>query len=361
MKGHIRERSPGRWAIVIDARAHTGERKRRWHSFKGTKRQAQVECARLVASVGQGDYLEPTKTTVADFVASRINQWEAAGEISARTAQRYRQLLEHQIVPHIGAKVLRKLRPLDIEQWHSVLRNTLAARTIGHAHRVLSKALKDAVRNDLVTRNAAREQPAPKVEGNEKAIVRDVPALVAKLKDWRHGTVAMVALFGGLRLGEVLALRWNNVNLDAKVIHVRMALEQTLVHGIRFKAPKSKAGRRDITLPDILVDALREHRKAQLELRSCPTMRCCSPPSTASHWRRIWSRCRGTTSPAMPASGKSLFTLCGTRTRASSSTPVSISRPFQSASGTPRRQSPCPSTRTGSGAMTARRRPRLTR
>ena len=268
MKGHIRERSPGHWAIVIDVRdQQTGERKRRWHSFKGTKREAQVECARLVASVGQGDYLEPTKTTVADFVASRINQWEAVGEISARTVQRYRQLLEHQIVPHIGAKVLRKLRPLDIEQWHSVLRSTLAARTIGHAHRVLSKALKDAVRNDLVTRNAAREQPAPKVEGNEKAIVRDVPALVAKLKDWRHGTVAMVALFGGLRLGEVLALRWNKVNLDAKVIHVHEALEQTLVHGIRFKAPKSKAGRRDITLPDILVDALREHRKAQLELR----------------------------------------------------------------------------------------------
>jgi integrase len=65
-----------------------------------------------------------------------------------------------------------------------------------------------------------------------------------------------------LRLSEVLALR-----LDKAVIQVREALEHTKAYGIRFKQPKSKAGRRDITLPDILVDALREYRKAQLELR----------------------------------------------------------------------------------------------
>lgn len=268
MKGHIRERSPGHWAIVIDVRdAQTGQRKRRWHSFRGTKREAQVKCAELVAAASKGDYVEPTRTTVADFVRARIDQWEASEEISARTAQRYRQLLENQIAPHIGGKVLRKLRPFDIEAWHTSLRDTLAARTIGHAHRVLSKALRDAVRNDIVTRNVAREQPAPRVKDDEKAIVRDVPALVSALRGWRHGTVAMVALFAGLRLGEALALRWNNVDLDAKVIKVREALEQTRQFGIRFKAPKSRAGKRDITLPDILVDALREHRKAQLELQ----------------------------------------------------------------------------------------------
>jgi integrase len=266
MKGRIRERSPGHWAIVIEMRDPvTGKRK--WHAFKGTKREAQVKCAELVAAVGKGDYVEPSKTTVADFVRVRIGQWEAAEEISARTAQRYRQLLENQIIPHLGTKVLRKLRPIDIEGWHTALRDTVAARTIGHAQRVLSKALKDAAKNDIVSRNVAKEQAAPKVEDDEKAIVRDVPALVTALQSWRHGTVAMVALFGGLRLGEVLALRWNNVDLDRKTIHVREALEQTKQFGVRFKAPKSRAGRRDITLPDILVDALREHRKAQLELR----------------------------------------------------------------------------------------------
>jgi integrase len=268
VRGHLRERSPGHWAIVIDVRdPQTGKRKRRWHSFKGTKREAQVRCAELIATVNKGNYIEPSKTTVADFVRARIDQWEAAGEISARSAQRYRQLLKHQIAPYLGPQTPRKLRPLDIEAWHTSLRDSVASRTIGHAHRVLSKALKDAAKNDIVTRVVTKEQPAPKVEGGEKAIVRDVPALVAALKDWRHHAVAMVALFSGLRLGEALALRWNNVDLDRKIIHVREALEQTGQFGVRFKAPKSKAGTRDITLPDILVEALREHRKAQLELR----------------------------------------------------------------------------------------------
>src|SRR5262249_7696865 len=188
MKGHIRERSPGHWAIVIDARDSTGERKRRWHSFTGTKREAQVECAKLIAAVGKGDYIEPTRATVAEFVRMRIDQWEAAGDISARTAERQRQLLAHQIAPHLAARALRKLRQLDIEQWHTALRASVSARTIGHAHRVLSKALKDAAKNDLVSRNVCKEQAAPKIERIEQAIVRDVPALVAKLGGWRYGT-----------------------------------------------------------------------------------------------------------------------------------------------------------------------------
>jgi hypothetical protein len=69
MKGHIRERSPGRWAIVIDARdPETGKRKRRWHSFAGTKREAQIECARLVTEITTGSQVDPSRVTVAAFL-----------------------------------------------------------------------------------------------------------------------------------------------------------------------------------------------------------------------------------------------------------------------------------------------------
>src|SRR5437879_3139477 len=138
MKGHLRERSPGHWAIVIDVRdPQSGHRKRKWHSFRGTKREAQVKKAELIAALSQGSYVERSKATVADFVRARVDQWEAAGNITARTAQRYRQLVECQIVPHFGSKPLQKLSRLDVEGWHTTLRNGgLAARTIGHAHRV---------------------------------------------------------------------------------------------------------------------------------------------------------------------------------------------------------------------------------
>jgi integrase len=269
MKGHIRERSPGHWAIVLEMRdPETGQRKRKWHSFVGTKREAQVKKAELIAAISQGSYVERSKIMVAEFVRARVDQWEAAGNITARSAQRYRQLVENQIMPHLGTKPLQKLTRLDIEGWHTVLRNSgLAARTIGYAHRVLGGALRDAERDGLVVKNVCKVQKAPKVAETEMTIVRNVPALVDKLRGSNLYVPAMLALFAGLRLGEVLALRWNRIDLDGKVIQVREALEATKAHGIRTKSPKSRAGRRNVTLPDVLVEALREHRKAALELQ----------------------------------------------------------------------------------------------
>jgi integrase len=85
-------------------------------------------------------------------------------------------------------------------------------------------------------------------------IVKDVPAFIELVRGHRLFVLAMISLFTGMRLGEVLALRWGRVDLDGKVIQVREALEETKKHGIRFKVPKTRAGRRDITLPDLLVD-----------------------------------------------------------------------------------------------------------
>ncbi|MEP0322877.1 tyrosine-type recombinase/integrase [Bauldia litoralis] len=277
MKGNITRRGKESWRLKFDAGRDpaTGKRKIQYHTFRGTKRQAQVKLAELIASIGAGCYVEPSKLTVADFVRARVDQWESAGDISARTAQRYRQLIENQIVPHLGAMPLQRLKPLDIEAWHTTLRTSgrvrgqggVAARTIGHAQRVLSKALSEAVKNDLLARNVCSLETAPKVPDSEMLIVHDVPGLMAKLPSTRLHIPAMTALFTGMRLGEVLALRWNRVDLDTKVIQVREALEHTKAHGTRSKLPKSKAGRRDITLPEILVETLREFRKDRLELR----------------------------------------------------------------------------------------------
>jgi integrase len=278
MSGHIQRRGKNSWRLKFDAERDpiTGLRKIQYQTFRGTRAEAKAKLIELLASVGKGTYVEPNKITVAEFVRLRIDQWEAAGKISARTAARYRELLTNQITPHLGTKVLQKLRPLDIEEWHTTLRNNgraggkggLAPRTIGHAHRVLSKALSDAVKNELTTKNVAKTHSAPKVPDEEMVIVQDIPAFVEKLRsNTRLHVPAMVALFTGMRLGEVLALRWSRIDLDKKILQVREALEETEQYGTRFKAPKSKAGRRNIILPDILLNALREYRKAQLELR----------------------------------------------------------------------------------------------
>ena len=113
MKGHIRERSPGRWAIVIDVRdPQTGERKRRWHSFAGTKRQAQVECARLLTEMKNGTSVDPSRMTVAAFLERWIEHME--GQVSPRSHERYAKLCRKNIAPLLGGLALTKLQPAHI-------------------------------------------------------------------------------------------------------------------------------------------------------------------------------------------------------------------------------------------------------
>jgi integrase len=108
-------------------------------------------------------------------------------------------------------------------------------------------------RHSVVARNVAKLQPPPKVPVREMAILdRDgINTILSKLSGRKMYAQVIVALFTGMRLGEILATRWRCVDLDRKTILVREALEETTAHGIRSKAPKSRAGRRDIGLPEI--------------------------------------------------------------------------------------------------------------
>jgi integrase len=270
---------------TLDARGENSFRlryrvngKRFTKAFHGSASDARKELRRLIRSGETGEHVDPSKITVAKHTSARIAQWEAAQEISAKTAERYRELLTNQIEPHIGDKLIQKLTTTDVESWHTTLRSHgrkdgsggLSNRTIGHAHRVLSKALSDGARHDLVTKNVAAQQGAPAGGNEEMVILTDerVREMLTALKGRAVYPRAITLLFTGLRRGELLAGRWRHADIDAgKVLAVREALEETKAHGVRFKKPKTKNGIRDLSLPDIVVDALREYRKAQLELR----------------------------------------------------------------------------------------------
>src|ERR1700690_646373 len=113
MKGHLRERSPGHWAIILDIPdPATGKRRRKWHSFKGTKREAQIESARLIAAVKGGSYLEPSKITLSSFLERWLDH--VRSRVSPRSHERYCELARKNIVPLIGAVPVTKLKPAQI-------------------------------------------------------------------------------------------------------------------------------------------------------------------------------------------------------------------------------------------------------
>jgi integrase len=275
MRGHVRQRGK-RWAIILDVKDEHGGRRRKWYSGFRTRKEAEIRCAALIAAMERGTYVEPTKLTVRQLLQDRLEQWTRSGRIGPKAAERYRQLIDGQIDPHIGGKPVQRLRVADIEVWHNVLRKSglkngtggIALSTIRAAHRVLAAALRDAVRHGLVPSNIASLQGPPKADAKEVRIIAEhqLASLLDKIKNRPIYSKVVVALFTGLRRSELLGLQWQHVELDGKLLHVRQALEQTHA-GIRIKGPKTQAGRRTIALPDIVVDALREHRREQLELR----------------------------------------------------------------------------------------------
>jgi integrase len=269
MRGHLRERSPGHWAIVIDVRdPETGVRKRRWHSFAGTKRQAQVEAARLIAEAQGGGTVDPSRITINQYLDRFERDWVAL-HVSAASAQRYATSLSF-VRRHLGDRRLQALRPADLAGLYATLvRAGLAPRSVVHAHVVLHRALRQAKLWGLLRDNPAELAKPPAVGDEEIAILQ--PDKARALLDRLHGQplylLASLGLATGLRRSEMLALRWQDVDLDAGRLTVERALEQTTAHGIRVKGPKTRKGRRTISLPAHTVAELQTHWRAQQEQR----------------------------------------------------------------------------------------------
>src|SRR5262249_11504797 len=196
MSGHVRQRGKkGQWYAVIDV-SEGDKRKRRWHKLDNCngKREAQKACEQLIAQQGEGTYVDRSKMTVAEFVRERINRIA----LDVREQQRI-----------VGQPPCPELHP-SFE--HRLAMSRPPALDFGALKRVPSA---------FVCSTASRTwaifalHTAPKVPEAEMVIVRDMPAFLTKLQDSsRLYILAMVALFTGMRLGEVLALRWNRVDLD---------------------------------------------------------------------------------------------------------------------------------------------------
>ena len=270
--GHIRERSPGHFAIVLDVRdPETGKRKRKWHSFRGTKREAQIECARLISELSGGTYIEPSKTTTAQY----LDRWldHVKPQISPSTHERYVEAIRKKLAPLIGGVMLSKLQPVQISTAYTTAlargrRNGsggLSPSTVHHIHRVLKRALGQAVKWKLLSRNPADDVDPPKVERREMQTYNMLQT--AELIEIVHHTRMLIptvlAVLCGLRRGEIAALRWRSVDLAASRLAVVASVEQ-LKGGTRLK--ETKSGRaRNVALSSTVIEELKAWRTQQAQ------------------------------------------------------------------------------------------------
>ena len=267
----------------------------RYQTVKGKKAVAEAELARLLNDAHKGTLIDPSKVTVGDYLRSWL---EGKTDITGVTVERYTEIIENRIIPVLGDVELQKLKPKHVQDWLSSLSKSggrrygqgLSARTVRHCYRVLWGALKQAVKLELVSRNVADAATPPRLKDDEVKILtpEQIRAVRDALRGHRLGPISSLGLASGCRLGELAALRWGDIG--GAVLTVERSLEQTKA-GLRFKEPKSKHGRRKLSLPPRAMADLAEHRGDLL--RHPDALLFCNPdgsPIRPNNLSVMWNR-----------------------------------------------------------------------
>jgi integrase len=263
------------YSVVLDlGRGPDGKRIRRWHSGFRTKRDAERARIELLARVDQGTYVEPSRLTVAVFLR---DQWlpGLAGQVRPTTLHAYRTNIARYVLPCIGATLLQRLTPAHLNGLYAELLaaggrggRPLSARTVQGVHMTVRKAIGDAARWGLVHRNVAAlaSPPRPRRAEMRTWTAAELRAFLEHVAGERLAALWMLAASTGMRRGELLGLRWVDVDLEL----ARVAVRQTVVQAGRqvvVSEPKTSRGRRSIALDPRTVAALRAWRAAQVAER----------------------------------------------------------------------------------------------
>ena len=265
-EGSVSQRSDGRWMARLSVGRDAGGKARRVTIYGAT--QAEV-VTQLQALRNQRD-VSAKSLYAKDTVAAYLKRWldndvEVNGE--PKTLQEYEMAIRLYIVPFIGHLKLAKLDGEQLVTWQATLKkkkftNNMRLRAI----RVLRNGLNKAVKLRILPYNPVAALDKPKVVRKEVTPLEpeQCEALFAACQAHRIGDVITLAAMTGLRKGELFALEWNAINLDEGVLVVRRQLQE--LRGLRLKEPKTKAGKRVVSLDPVAVAALRSRlRKAQEE------------------------------------------------------------------------------------------------
>jgi len=274
MKGHIskRTRKDGgtSWLLKYDAGSDpkTGQRLQRYKTVRGSKKDAERKLRSLLSHVDKGTHVDRNRLTLGDWCETWIRTYKL--EKARKTRERYAELLRLHVIPKLGSLKLQNVTGDDIQNAYAELLTSggrrgqgLAARTVLHVHRLLSQVLAMAAKKRHVPRNAAEDVEAPEPKPTEIQVLdkAQLTMLLTGLQGRALYPLVALAAGTGMRRGELLALRWSDVNLLGQELSVKRSVEDTAAGGLRFKAPKSTAGTRDISLSANLVEVLVQHRK----------------------------------------------------------------------------------------------------
>lgn len=275
-RGFVKKRGSA-WTAFYYTTDGTG--RRRQHSKGGfrTKGEAQAHLNAALGALQAGEFVEPVKLTLGSYL---VDRWLPIMRQSLRpsTFDSYQRMIELHVLPTLGQLPLQALAADHLDRLYADLlksgrRTTgnegggLSVKTVRYVHTTLHKALKDAERKRLVVRNVADAADPPKLRQAGQREMRtwsgaEVRTFLNEVRRHRIGAAYVLAATTGMRRGEVLGLRWRDVDFKAG----RLAVRQTVVsvnYQVMFGSPKTTRGRRSIALDATTVAALQAHRRVQ--------------------------------------------------------------------------------------------------
>lgn len=261
-EGSIYQRADGRWAASISI----GRGKRK-HFLARSRKEAAAKLTEALKAQQDGLPLVTERQTFGAFALSWLET--ARPSLKPRTWIRYEQLLRVHALPDLRNLQLTKLTPQHLQRLYADVRvKGISAATIRQLHAVIHRGLRQACQWNLVPRNVADLVTLPRIERLEMQVLS--PEQSRRLLEGAHGdrleALYVLALTAGMRQGEILALRWRDVDLDHGTVNVHSTLYR-LKGTFLFAEPKTPRSRRQIVMTEAAKSALRRHRIAQAEER----------------------------------------------------------------------------------------------
>lgn len=261
--GTVFPRKDGRWVAAVSFQDR-GSGSHRKEVYRTTRKEAQDVLRKLLAERDAGQLVVPSRETVGQFLTRWLTDIAPLTR-RPKTLHTYRAMIEHHLIPELGHLRLDALQPEHIDRLQRRAREAgLAPRTIQVLRAVLSVALGVAETRGLVGRNPVKVVEGPRIEPYASVALGTVDAqrLLAAASAERFEVGYHLAVRLGLREGEILGLRWQDIDWEGQQLHVRVQLERAGPPPV-WAEPKTKHSRRTLHLPATVVRLLRAHQQRQ--------------------------------------------------------------------------------------------------
>ena len=245
-----RDKKKWRAAVLVDGKRIT-------RNFD-TKTECSAWIKEMQAQVERGMTYRKSSITLGTFVQQWLDIHKTT--LAPKTAIQYEQLVQDYILPQIGKIKLRELRLDRIEAHYTTLQEDgLSPRSVRFVHSILHKCLNDAIRRGYVGYNASQGATQPRIEHKEMSILDEgeVMQFLITIQGSSHEALYILAIKTGIRRGELLALKWSDLNWKNGTIRVQRQVQRIKEQGMIFRPPKTRAGRRTIQLGEQTLQTLR--------------------------------------------------------------------------------------------------------